>query len=75
MESWNAKCCALVVLVACSSQLPPDHPCNLEQNAEARAYLTACKLRIELECAPDGPCEIEQECEREWARRCEQEEP
>lgn len=66
-----------LLLTACTSHLPPEHPCNLEANPRAHVFLAACAARIAAECDPDPavPCEVEQECEREWARRCEQVQP
>ena len=63
----------VLVLAACSSRLPPDHPCS-EENPRAHAFVRACELRVLAECNPDPavPCEVERECEEAWARRCEQ---
>lgn len=60
-----------VLLVACSSALPPDHPCS-EQNPEFLAFLASCKARVELACAdiPDDACPVVAECDRAIEERC-----
>jgi hypothetical protein len=59
------------LLVSCSSQLPPEHACSLE-NPEPYRVAAACRARVELECpdVPDEECPAWHECMAEFEERC-----
>jgi hypothetical protein len=61
----------LFILAGCAEQLPPTHPCSLE-NPEAHAFAAACRARVELECkgVEDEQCPAWHECMAEFERRC-----
>jgi len=58
-------------LVACSSQLPPEHPCH-ERNPGYLALVASCVARVQAECAdiPDEECPVVRECDLALEGRC-----